>query len=126
MVLVAADSRELSTVVDASEATYRAHGMQVTQVSWSDLTSESAGGALDPPTIITSDQTLECILDREADPAELAKALQELDGQGWKAVVVVPLERLGHAHVALRGTPALLQSWWTVGDTVHFGHHEIP
>jgi hypothetical protein len=46
--------------------------------------------------------------------------------RGWRVMVVVPTGRMGEAHRALRGAPAMLQPWWSDGDQVRFGGPEVP
>ena len=45
---------------------------------------------------------------------------------GWRVAVLVPTERMGDAHMSLRGFPLHLQSWWPEGDHIRFGGPEVP
>jgi len=71
-------------------------------------------------------QTVEIILSMGSDPAALRGPINVLDDEGWVVTVLVPSERLGEAHLGLRGTDCLLQAWWIEADDVHFGTYETP
>ena len=76
--------------------------------------------------VAKSDRTIEVVVDEGVDNAALAAGLWALAGDGWRAVLLVALDRIGQAHVELRGTPCRLQAWWLAGDEVVFGGFEAP
>lgn len=45
---------------------------------------------------------------------------------GWRVSVLVPSDRMGDAHGALRGCTLSLQAWWNDGDRICFGGPEVP
>ncbi len=45
---------------------------------------------------------------------------------GWRVAVLVPSDRMGDAHSALRGCAVRLQAWWIDGDRICFGGPEVP
>jgi hypothetical protein len=55
----------------------------------------------------------------------LPTAVGAAASDGWKVAVLVPSARLGEAHRALRGSPALLQAWWDEGGRICFGGAEV-
>ena len=74
----------------------------------------------------SADRTVEIVLDADVAAASLAPAAWSLAAKGFQPIILVALERLGEAHEGLRGTPARLQGWWPVGDSVAFGAFETP
>ncbi len=79
-----------------------------------------------PCTVAGAQRIVEIVVDAEPDCDLLAPAVWALAERGWQVVALVPLERLGEAHGALRGSPCLLQPWWLDADTVRFGRSETP
>lgn len=73
-----------------------------------------------------ADRTVEIVLDSDVDAGALASVAWALTAKGFSSVVLVSLDRLGEAHEGLRGTPCLLQGWWTSEDAVVFGAFETP
>ena len=70
---------------------------------------------------------VECVIDAEIDPADLAPGIVRLAADGWAVTVLVPAHRIGQAHSALRRRPARLQPWWLEdGVNVRFGALEVP
>lgn len=76
--------------------------------------------------VAKSERRVEVVLDAEFDATALAPGLWALAADGWQPVVLIALDRIGAAHVELRGTPCLLQAWWFDGDQVAFGGFETP
>ncbi|MFQ5948458.1 MAG: hypothetical protein ACE5KX_06325 [Acidimicrobiia bacterium] len=72
-------------------------------------------------------QRIECVLDREADPAALLAGFEALSDLGWDLWALVPGPLLGEAHRAFRGHRVRIQPWWIEADhLVRFGATEIP
>lgn len=63
-----------------------------------------------------------------SDTQELASltAPLRMSAADWNVSVIVPAQRMGEAHRALRGTPITLQPWWVDGENVRFGGPEVP
>lgn len=76
--------------------------------------------------VARTERRVEIVLDADFDAAALAPGLWALAGNGWQPIVLVALDRIGTAHVELRGTPCLLQAWWLDEDRVVFGGFETP
>lgn len=76
--------------------------------------------------VANGDRQVEIVLDADFDAASLAPGLWALAARGWQPVVLIALDRIGAAHVELRGTPCRLQSWWLHDDEVVFGGFESP
>ena len=74
--------------------------------------------------VAKADRTVEIVLDAGVDAASLAPGLWALAAQGWQPVVLIALDRIGEAHVDLRGAPCRLQAWWMAEDQVVFGGFE--
>jgi hypothetical protein len=47
-----------------------------------------------------------------ADLAAAVPFLTTLGSPGWQVTAIVPLNRLGHAHEALRDADVFVQAWW--------------
>ncbi|MDH3307010.1 MAG: hypothetical protein OEO77_05780 [Acidimicrobiia bacterium] len=79
------------------------------------------------PTVACSEEgRIEVVWTQGAEPAALARTVASLTATAWDVWVLVPSERLGIAHVALRGCNVTLQPWWFEAGLVHFGRPEIP
>ena len=76
--------------------------------------------------VAKSDRTVEIVLDDGVDAASLASGLWALAAKGWQPVVLIALDRIGAAHVDLRGAPCRLQAWWIHDEQVVFGGFEAP
>ena len=76
--------------------------------------------------VAKTEHTIEVVVDEGVDAASLAAGLWALAADGWQAVVLIALDRIGAAHVELRGTPCRLQAWWIADDEVVFGGFETP
>ena len=76
--------------------------------------------------VVESERSVEIVLDAEVDGAALAPGLWGLSAKGWQPVVLIALDRIGEAHVELRGAPCRLQPWWLHDDEVVFGGFETP
>jgi len=76
--------------------------------------------------VAAGEHTVEIALDDEADAASLAAVAWDLAARGWRAVVLVPLDRLGETHGELRGAPCRLQGWWRTEDGISFTLPELP
>jgi hypothetical protein len=72
------------------------------------------------------DRRVEIVLDGDFDAGSLAPGLWALEARGWWPVVLIAVDRIGSAHVELRGTPCSLQAWWFHEDEVVFGGFETP
>ena len=76
--------------------------------------------------VASTERHIEVVLDAGVEASSLAPGLWELAAKGWQPVVLIALDRIGAAHVELRGAPCRLQPWWIVDDTVVFGGFETP
>ena len=56
----------------------------------------------------------------------IREAAAAASAAGWRVAVLVPSDRMGDAHSALRGCSLHLQAWWTDGDRICFGGPEVP
>lgn len=79
------------------------------------------------PTVACPEEgRIEVVWNHGAEPAALARTVASLTATAWDVWVLVPSEKLGIAHGALRGCDVTLQPWWFEGGLVHFGRPEIP
>jgi hypothetical protein len=100
-------------VVDRALAIYRAHLEQAIEVPLGDMAAGESRVAE-----IMVDETVVC--------EQIIPAIWSLADQGWTATVVMPAERMGEAHFAMRGLPCRLQAWWEDGTVICFGSYETP
>ncbi len=107
---------EAEAVAEASLAAHRSHRLEA---------HIDSDGFL--PTVVCAEtRSVELALGEGADVRELEAKVTELASDGWELTLLVPSRQLGVAHAVLRGSPVLLQPWWTEGGLVHFGRPEIP
>lgn len=107
---------EAEAVARASLAAHRSHR----------LAAHIDIEGLVPTVVCTETRSVEMALGDETDVQALSDNVAALVGEGWELTILVPSRRLGIAHSLLRGSPVLLQPWWTEGGLVHFGRPEIP
>lgn len=69
---------------------------------------------------------VEVVLDGDSPIHTMTEVAWELSKDGLSLNLLVSLDRLGEAHLELRGTPCTLQGWWFEDDTVHFAGYERP
>ena len=116
---------ETEAIVDACIDRYHAAGLSARAVAWTrfalDQTSDEEASV-----VVSDEHRLDWILAPHADAGGHRPVFRRLATDGWQVHVVVPLERLGHAHRGLRGAEVMLQGWWTDDGGVHFGRPEIP
>ena len=115
-------------VVDRALAIYRAHLDKAIEVPLGDMVDTGVGIDVARVAVVAAGESrvAEIMVDETIVCEQLSAAIWSLANQGWSATVVVPAERMGEAHYALRGLPCVLQAWWEDGTTVCFGSHEIP
>ncbi len=113
-------------VTEAVLGNYRARIEDATEMTLAEVlgTPNPAGAAR--VVVVPKLRIVEIVLDDESQPEALANVAWTLDDGSWKLNVVLPLERLGEAHTALRGTPSTLQGWWYEDDAVRFAGYERP
>ena len=70
--------------------------------------------------------SVEVVLDAETPLFAMSEVAWQLQREGLVMNVLVSLDRLGEAHMELRGTPCTLQGWWISDDDVRFTGYEIP
>jgi hypothetical protein len=113
-------------VTEAVLDNYRARIEDATEMTLAEvLGTPNAAGAV-RAVVVPKLRIVEIVLDDESHPDTLANVAWTLDDRSWKLNVVLPLERLGEAHTALRGTPSTLQGWWYEDDAVRFAGFERP
>ena len=71
-------------------------------------------------------RTVEVVLDVETPMFAMSEVAWQIQREGLSLNVLVGLDRLGEAHIELRGTPCTLQGWWIADDDVRFTGYEIP
>ena len=113
-------------VTEAVLIVYRAHVDEATEMALAEfLESPVEAGAL-RAIVAEKSRMVEVVLDTATSIDVLTEVAWELDGRAWLLNVVVSLDRLGEAHMALRGAPCTLQGWWFDDDTVRFTAFEKP
>ena len=120
--------RSVDRVIEAVLAIYAGHQERAVTTYLGEVCDRRLLAELaDVPCAVAGTQRIvEIVIDGEPDCDMLTRAVWTLAARGWHVVTLVPLERLGEAHGALRGSPCLLQPWWLDGDTVRFGRTETP
>lgn len=115
-------------VVDRALAIYRAHLEKAVEVPLGDMVDTDVAIDVARLSVVAAGESrvAEIMVDETVVCAQLVAAIWSLSAQGWGATVVVPAERMGEAHFALRGLPCQLQAWWEDGTTVCFGSFETP
>ena len=71
-------------------------------------------------------RTVEVVLDVETPMFAMSEVAWQIQREGLSLNVLVGLDRLGEAHIELRGAPCTLQGWWIADDDVRFTGYEIP
>ena len=113
-------------VTEAVLGNYRSRIEDATEMTLAEvLGTPNAAGAV-RAVVASKDRIVEVVLDDESHPEMLANVAWTLDDRSWKLNVIVSLDRLGDAHIALRGTPSTLQGWWYADDAVRFAGYERP
>ena len=113
-------------VTEAVLGNYRSRIEDATEMTLAEvLGTPNAAGAV-RAVVASKDRIVEVVLDDESHPDALANVAWTLDERSWKLNVIVSLDRLGEAHIALRGTPSTLQGWWYADDAVRFAGYETP
>lgn len=113
---LAIHTNEAEAVAEASLVAHRAHRLEAVVDS-----------SLPVPVIRCPDlKTAELALGPRHDVRSITAEIETLVLEGWEVTVLVPSRQLGVAHAVLRGTPVILQPWWTEAGLVHFGRPEIP
>lgn len=94
------------------------------RVPIADLTGSAA---LEGPAVVIAEAgEVECFPAARQDLFSLRAPVRGLLASGWRITVVVPAGRMGDAHRALRGVPAMIQPWWEDDGVVCFGGREVP
>ena len=113
-------------VTEAVLGNYRARIEDATEMTLAEVLGAPNPAGAARVVVVPKLRIVEIMLDDESHPDALANVAWTLDDRSWKLNVVLPLERLGEAHIALRGTPSTLQGWWYEDDAVHFAGFERP
>ena len=80
-----------------------------------------------PMTICADSSEVDVYVGGSEELDTLASILGGMSEDEHRVTVVVPLARLGEAHLACRSTTiARVQAYWRAGDSVAFGQAEIP
>jgi hypothetical protein len=117
---------EVDRVAAATVDVYTRRRDPVTQMPLAELLDiPKSVGSLRAVVAVT-ERLVEIALDADFDAASLTPGLWALASRGWQPIVLIALDRIGSAHVELRGTPCRLQAWWLLDDQVVFGGFEIP
>jgi hypothetical protein len=104
---------------------YASGGTTVVEMPAADLLEDPAL----PGTVVVAaeDGIAEWVLDHGTAPADVGAGAAELAAKGWEVTILVPTQRIGEAHVALRRIPVHLQPWWLDAEHgVCFGVPEVP
>lgn len=121
--MLAYQAEDTGVVTAACLERYRNLGIPSELLPWQRLDLDEEVESV--VSVIRADNRLDWVLG-DADARPFIEAFRRLAGQGFANHVLVPMELLGEAHRALRGTPVLLQGFWEDGDGVHFWRPEIP
>lgn len=115
-------------VVDRALAIYRAHLERAMAVPLADMVDRDVTVDVARLSVVAAGESrvAEIMVDETVVCDQLVGAIWSLAEQGWTTTVVVPAERMGEAHSALRGLPCRLQAWWEDGALVCFGAFETP
>ncbi len=116
---------EVDQVVDVVQSVYRSHLETVETGPLAEFVAAPGGAGTLRAVSIPAQHEVEVVLDEDADPAIVAVAAWALAERGWSITVLTRIDRLGEAHLALRGVPCRLQGWWTDGVGVEFGCYEV-
>lgn len=117
-----------ASVTDAVVAAYSARRERVQTMALSDLVEGAVAADLSGMSAIVAAEirVAEVVADHAFDLERLPSAAWALAGRGWDMIVLVPCDRVGDAHTALRSAPCKLQPWWLDADGVWFGALETP
>ncbi|HSF87199.1 MAG TPA: hypothetical protein VLG28_16285 [Acidimicrobiia bacterium] len=127
-VAVQAEVTAVAEVVRASVAHYGKRHEAVVE-SW---LAEMAGAPVTDALgflscVVAFDRRIiEIVVPSAAEASGLSAVVWSLAASGWHVTVLAPAAGMGSAHVALRGTPCRLQSWWHEDGEVVFGRYERP
>ncbi len=113
-------------VTGAIVANYRARAEDSIEVSLAELIDAPRNVGSVRAVVGTNQHLAEVVLDEESPVHSMAAVAWELDAHALRLNVLVGLERMGEAHIELRGTPCTLQGWWFADDDVHFTGFETP
>jgi hypothetical protein len=113
-------------VTEAVLDNYRACIEDATEMTLAEVLGTPHDAGAVRAVVVQKLRIVEIVLDDESHPDTLANVAWTLDDRSWKLNVVLPLERLGEAHTALRGTPSTLQGWWYEDEAVRFAGFERP
>ncbi len=115
-------------VVDRALAIYRAHLERAIEVPLADMVDCAVSVDVARLAVVAAGESrgAEIMVDETVACDQLVTAVWSLAEQGWTTTVVVPAERMGEAHRALRGLPCRLQAWWEDGALISFGSFETP
>ena len=107
---------------------YTSRRERIQEIPLADLVAGSVSADLSTITAVVAGdmRVVEIIAEDYDDLERLAPATWTLAGRGWDAIVLVPCNRVGDAHAALRAAPCQLQPWWADEHGVWFGALETP
>ncbi len=120
--------RNVDRVISSALDSYAGHHDRAIEVPLTEVCDRRLPAEISEVLCVVAgaQRLVEMVVDYEPDCEVLVPAVWALAGRGWDTVALVPLERLGEAHQALRGAPCRLQPWWLEGDDIQFGCWEIP
>jgi hypothetical protein len=107
------DSCSCEVAAQASALTYRlaGHTPQIRSIG-----PDGPGTCAGRMVIVPELSHAEAVLDDETDFGAAREELAALNSAGWNAWAVVPIARLGEAHVTFADATECVQGWWTRGD----------
>ena len=114
-------------VAEWSAFAYRLRDFEcrVTSLAESESTAAEpcSGSAVAVPTL----NRVECILDNDSDFSLASSQVYKLAEEGWDVWAVVPVARVGEAHLAFVGNAEFIQGWWPRPDgEISFTAPEVP
>jgi hypothetical protein len=113
-------------VTEAVLFAHRAHVNDATEMSLAEFLESPVDAGAVRAVVAERTRMVEVVVDADTNVDMLSEVAWSLDERAWMLNVIVSLDRLGEAHMALRGTPSTLQGWWFDDDSVRFAGFEKP
>jgi hypothetical protein len=113
-------------VTEAVLVAHRAHVNDATEMSLAEFLESPVDAGAVRAVVAERTRMVEVVVDADTNVDMLSEVAWSLDERAWMLNVIVSLDRLGEAHMALRGTPSTLQGWWFDDDSVRFAGFEKP
>jgi hypothetical protein len=106
---VAGSTCDCDDAAEASAGSYRHDGHEVVIQP---LISQDGAPCKGQLVLVPALRHAEAVLDAETDFTPVKDQLLALSRSGWAAWAVVPLGRLGEAHLTFLGATEFVQGWW--------------